>query len=49
MRFTEFLIEEKEEDKLKNFEHVEDHVIHSGHTCVPLFNLEPINFISYGE
>ena len=31
MRFTEFLIEEKEEDKLKHLEHVEDHVIHSGH------------------
>ena len=31
MRFTEFLKEDKEEDKLKHLEHVEDHVIHSGH------------------
>ena len=31
MRFTEFLIEDKEEDKLKHLEHVEDHVIHAGH------------------
>ena len=31
MRFTEFLTEQSEEDKLKHLEHVEDHVIHSGH------------------
>lgn len=31
MRFTEFLKEDKEEDKLKHLEHVEDHVIHAGH------------------
>ena len=31
MRFTEFLTEQAEEDKLKHLEHVEDHVIHSGH------------------
>ena len=30
MRFTEFLKEEAEEDKLKHLEHVEDHVIHGG-------------------
>ena len=30
MRFTEFLTEQAEEDKLKHLEHVEDHVIHSG-------------------
>lgn len=31
MRFTEFLKEDKEEDKLKHLEHVEDHVVHAGH------------------
>ena len=30
MRFTEFLIEQQDEDKLKHLEHVEDHVIHGG-------------------
>ena len=30
MRLTEFLKEDKEEDKLKHLEHVEDHVIHAG-------------------
>ena len=30
MRFTEFLIEQADEDKLKHLEHVEDHVIHAG-------------------
>jgi len=30
MRFTEFLLEQADEDKLKHLEHVEDHVIHAG-------------------
>ena len=30
MRFTEFLTEQQDEDKLKHLEHVEDHVIHAG-------------------
>ena len=30
MRFTTFLKEQAEEDKLKHLEHVEDHVIHGG-------------------